>query len=256
MSCEGLRSTCIYLSVVMGYLMFTSKIVSDGFCANTHTHYLVLCLYLSSPLIIKQTGLHSVRCITYYLCALQGIVFNIYLEQYDKSYFSNETQPAVRRYWLSTVQDICVVCLFVFCNGQACSICCCKNKMSHNSTLFREKSTYSWSCRNASIHTFDGVWFANHGWVKSNRSAHPTQSLSWSCCSLSLDVINYLEGSDSPMGNLSREEPFYLFWPSDSMDVDMAYRWRPDPSTTVFLILPRHQPLSDSITSFSHPFVA
>lgn len=51
-------------SSVMGCFMFTNKIVSDGF----HKHAFAISSHAShnlfSPLIMKQKGQHSLRCIT------------------------------------------------------------------------------------------------------------------------------------------------------------------------------------------------
>lgn len=94
------RSTFIYLKVgitsVMECFIFTSEIVSDGFL--THTHYLSLCLYLFSPLIMKQTGLHSVRCITSVLISVHYSESCLTFMRSDVvtwGYFANESQPAV-----------------------------------------------------------------------------------------------------------------------------------------------------------------
>ncbi len=79
---------------------------------HTHTHYLSLCLYLFSPLIMKQTGLHSARCITSVLIsgALQWIMFNSYSEQCCDMRPFCKWNPGSCWYaksskWCSTVQD-------------------------------------------------------------------------------------------------------------------------------------------------------
>lgn len=86
-----------YHSVLFGCVQKQTS--QCGFLTHIHTQSVVL--YLFSPRIMKQTGLHSVRCITSALISVHyslSCLTCIQSSVVTRCYFANESPPAVCMY--------------------------------------------------------------------------------------------------------------------------------------------------------------